>query len=165
MNRQAVVADAGPLIALSKLNRLELLDGFFNEVLIPEAVASECTVDSSREDAQRIQEAIDRNPFRVVSVTDSPQLQTIRRLLDPGEAQALVLAAQRRLPVIIDERKGRLEAARMKIEVIGTGALIVAAKRKGLVKAVRPLLELLVQHGYRLSPQLQTALLKMSGEA
>ncbi len=53
----------------------------------------------------------------------------------------------------------------MKIEVIGTGALIVAAKRKGLVKAVRPLLELLVQHGYRLSPQLQTALLKMSGEA
>ncbi len=40
MNRQAVVADAGPLIALAKLNRLELLDGFFNEVLIPEAVAS-----------------------------------------------------------------------------------------------------------------------------
>ncbi len=79
--------------------------------------------------------------------------------------QAVVADAGPLIALAKLERKGRQEAARMKIEVIGTGALIVAAKRKGLVKAVRPLLELLVQHGYRLSPQLQTALLKMSGEA
>lgn len=162
--QQAVVVDAGPLIALAKLNRMGLLAGFFSEIFIPEAVAAECTVDSSREDARRIREAIDHSPFRVVPVEESPRLRTIGKLLDPGEAQALLLAEQWHLPVLMDERKGRREAIRMGIEVIGTGAIIVAAKRKGLVEEVRPLLELLVQQGYRLSDRLQKALLEMSGE-
>ena len=162
--RRAVVADAGPLIALAKLERMGLLADFFSEVLIPETVAAECRVDSSRVDALRILEALGQPPFRVVSLAESPRLQTYAKLLDPGEAQALLLAEQHRLPVLIDERKGRREAGRMGIEVIGTGALLVAAKRKGVVDEVRPLLESPVCQGYRLSERLQKALLTISGE-
>jgi predicted nucleic acid-binding protein len=64
----------------------------------------------------------------------------------------------------MDEHKGRREAGRMGIEIIGTGAVIVAAKRKGLIEEVRPLLDLLVQQGYRLSGRLRKALLEMRGE-
>jgi len=163
-DRRAVVADAGPLIALAKLERMGLLADFFSEVLIPEAVATECTVDASRVDARRIFEALEQPPFRVVSVAESPRLRTYAKFLDPGEAQALLLAEQYRLPVLMDERKGRREAGRMGVEVIGTGAVLVAAKRKGVVDEVRPLLESLVRQGYRLSERLQKALLEMSGE-
>ena len=163
--RQAVVADAGPLIALAKLNRLGLLADLFREILVPEAVAAECTVDSSRVDARRIREVADRSPFRVVSVEESPRLRTYRKLLDPGEAQALLLAEQWQAPVLMDERKGRREAGRIGVEVFGTGALLVVAKRNGLIEEVRPLLNLLVRQGYRLSDRLQKALLEMSGEA
>ncbi len=164
MTERAVVADAGPLIALAKLNRLDLVASFFNEVLIPEHVAEECIRDLSRMDARRIRDAIEENTFRIVSVEDSPGLRTIRKLLDPGEAQVLLFVAQSRLPVLMDERKGRREAQRMGIEVIGTGVLLVAAKQRGLVEEIKPLLESLVRHGYRISGRLQKALLEMGDE-
>ncbi len=151
---KAIVADAGPLIALAKLDRLELLSAFFNEILIPEAVVAECTVDASRIDAQRIQRAIEHGLLRILAVEESPVLLSISRFLDLGEAQALLHAAMQHLPVLMDERKGRREAARMGIEVIGTGTLIVAAKRRGLIEEVAPLLDELVERGYRLSPGL-----------
>jgi predicted nucleic acid-binding protein len=159
------VVDAGPLIAMAKLNRLVLFSGLFKEVIVPQAVVAECTVDLSHLDAQRIREAIGHGPFVVVSVEESPRLQTYRQLLDPGEAHVLLLAEQRQLPVLMDERRGRREARRVGIELIGTGALLVAAKRKGLVAEVRPLLDALVHQGYRLSKGLQQSLLEMSGES
>ncbi|MFB6259283.1 MAG: DUF3368 domain-containing protein [Thiohalorhabdaceae bacterium] len=64
----------------------------------------------------------------------------------------------------MDGRRGRLEARRLGVEVIGTGAVLVAAKHKGLVNEVRPLLGSLTQNGYRLSESLRQALLEKSGE-
>ena len=40
-----VVSDTTPLISLLKINRLDLLEKLFGEVLIPEAVFNELTVD------------------------------------------------------------------------------------------------------------------------
>lgn len=165
MDEPLIVADAGPLIALAKLNRLDLPSSFFREIIVPAAVAAEWTSDPSRADARRIQAAISGGPFRVVTVPESPRLRAIGRALDAGEAQALVLAEQLGAPVLMDERKGRIESRRRGIRVIGTGALLVAAKRKGLVDEVAPLLAALVESGYRISDRLQRALLELSGEA
>ncbi|GAB6044071.1 hypothetical protein JCM17961_47550 [Endothiovibrio diazotrophicus] len=65
---------------------------------------------------------------------------------------------------LIDEQKGRREARRLRIEIVGTGALLVAAKRRGIVADVAPLLERMVQDGYRLSVRLCQALLEPCGE-
>lgn len=40
-----VVSDTTPLISLLKINQLDLLEKLFGEVLIPEAVFNELTVD------------------------------------------------------------------------------------------------------------------------
>jgi predicted nucleic acid-binding protein len=165
LDEPVIIADAGPLIALAKLDRLDLLSVFFQEILVPEAVAKECLTDPSRKDTQRFQETIGHDAFRVVKVSESGRLRAIRRLLDPGEAQALVLAEKLRAPVLMDERRGRIESQRMGVRVIGTGALLVAAKRRGLLAEIGPLLAFLVQNGYRISDRLQLALLEMSGEA
>ena len=49
-----IVSDASPLIALAKLNRLELLLSVFQEVHIPNSVYLETTASITREDTQRI---------------------------------------------------------------------------------------------------------------
>lgn len=43
-----VVSDTTPLISLSKINRLDLLEKLFGEVLIPQAVFNELTVDEAK---------------------------------------------------------------------------------------------------------------------
>ena len=53
----------------------------------------------------------------------------------------------------------------MGIEMIGTGALILTAKRKGLFDEIAPLLDSLIDQGYRLSPELLRVLLQRSGES
>jgi predicted nucleic acid-binding protein len=107
------------LIALAKLERLDLPTALFTEVLVPEAVAEECTGPRQRTDARAIGEALDRDSsYRRVALEGSRRLSAMGRLLDPGEAQALVLAQNRRLPVLMDERRGRLEAGRIGVEVL-----------------------------------------------
>ena len=54
MAEPLIVADAGLLMALARLDRLDLPSLFFREIMIPEAVAAECTTNESRTDTQRI---------------------------------------------------------------------------------------------------------------
>ena len=103
--------------------------------------------------------------FEHLPATESPKLNLLTRLLDPGEAQVLLAAKERGLVALIDERKGRREARRLGVEIVGTGAILVAAKRHGLITAVAPLLERIIQDGYRLSERLRRALLEQCGEA
>ena len=55
---KVVVADAGPLIALGRLDRLVLLGGVFEQVQVPRAVLAECLARPELEDAQRIMAAV-----------------------------------------------------------------------------------------------------------
>ena len=52
MNQSIIVADASPLIALAKLDRLDLLNALFSTLHVPDTVYTEVTVDQSRSDAR-----------------------------------------------------------------------------------------------------------------
>ncbi len=52
--KPVVVADAGPLIALAKLQQLDLLLNLFSEVHLPNAVFVEVTRNQTRSDARSI---------------------------------------------------------------------------------------------------------------
>nr|WP_296063477.1 hypothetical protein [uncultured Mediterraneibacter sp.] len=52
-----VVSDTTPLISLLKINRLDLLQELFGEVLIPQAVFDELTADEVRECIAGLQSA------------------------------------------------------------------------------------------------------------
>ncbi|MBI4871909.1 MAG: DUF3368 domain-containing protein [Candidatus Riflebacteria bacterium] len=77
-----------------------------------------------------------------------------------------MLAKQVRAPLLLmDERLGRRTAARLNLAVIGTAGILVLAKRRGLVEAVRPLLESLrSHHGFRLSGTLAQEILQSVDE-
>lgn len=65
----------------------------------------------------------------------------------------------------MDERKGRRVASLIyRLPVIGTGGLLVAAKQRGLIGAVRPMLEQMQAGGYHLGSALVAECLRRAGE-
>lgn len=146
------VADAGPLIARSWLDRLDLLDALFDEVLIPRAEARE--VLSAREgtrglDGLRAAIGVGRLPVRQVGqrLVDATRPGALHR----GEVEVIALAlAFPEHMALLDDRQARREASARGLRVVGTIGLLYAARQQGLVSAVHPLLVELRRLGYRL---------------
>jgi len=129
---RAAVADAGPLIALARIGRWSLLPDVLGKVLVPEAVVSECVRDRSQPGAMAIQHALDNGLPVARRVERAPEWAALAQLLDLGEAEALTLAVAENLPVLMDERRGRGVALHLGVPVLGTGAVLIAAKQAGL---------------------------------
>jgi hypothetical protein len=90
--------------------------------------------------------------------------------LDAGEASVLSAAVATRAVVIIDERAARLlierdpEVRARLGSVTGSLGLILLAKRRGVIQAVRPVLDELIAQGFRISADLYRDVLVQAGE-
>jgi predicted nucleic acid-binding protein len=166
-SKSIIVSDATSLIVLDKLRALDLLCKLFEQVLVPQVVLAEVTVDSS-DFADR---ARSFTCLESIDVQASSRLSSLMLLLDEGEANAIEAAARRELPLIIDERKGRRIAQQMGIRVIGFAGLLIQARRRKILDrtAALGLLDRSMENGMRLSESLYlqvTAVLKAdSGES
>jgi uncharacterized protein len=163
--KAASVADTSPLIGLARVDLLLLLPQLFKTVYVPEAVIAEATKDLPRPGATTIQQALQDGLLVTRRVDQTHELQKLTAVLDEGEAEALMLAQHLRLPVLMDEHRGRSVAKALGITVIGTGAVLIAAKKASLILTVAPYLDRLKQCGYRLSNDLVTTILQRCGEA
>ena len=86
-------------------------------------------------------------------------------VLDPGEAEAILLAEEVNCRfLLIDERKGRAIANRRGVPVVGIAGVLLAAKKRGLIDAVMPILKNLEQAGYRISAGLTKEIARLAGE-
>ena len=86
--------------------------------------------------------------------------------LDRGEAEAIVLALELGADeLLIDERLGRREASQRGLSLIALLGVLLVAKRRGLVVAIRSVIDdLIVQAGFRVSNQLYAKVLIAVGE-
>lgn len=160
-----IIADAGPLIGLAKVGHLSLLEQLYQTVLIPPTVYTELRPDSDYQGVSTLKAALDNGWLEVSAVPPAELLLPLQQILDPGEAEAIALAQHNTgTSLIIDERRGRRVAIQREIKIIGTGAVLLAAKQRGFIETVREPLLALVEVGYRLSPQLRERLLVMAGE-
>lgn len=161
---EIVVADAGPLIAFGRLRRIELLAGVFEKIVVPRAVFEETQFHPDLPDARAIVSARESRLFVVEN--SSPDLGSLPpdAELGEGEAAAIALAAERGHGVLIDEKLGRAVAEGLKLKVIGTVGVLLIARRRNLIPAVKPLLEDLRTAGHRLSEELIREALRRSGE-
>jgi predicted nucleic acid-binding protein len=64
----------------------------------------------------------------------------------------------------MDERLGRAAGRRLGLSVTGSAGVLITAKERGLVSAVRPLLDGIRQRGYWLSDELVDAAARLAHE-
>jgi predicted nucleic acid-binding protein len=86
--------------------------------------------------------------------------------LDHGEAAVIHTARQRGISnVLIDERKGRRVAELVYgLSVKGSAAILLEAKRRGLLVSVKLAIESMQSGGYFLGPKLIAECLRRAGE-
>jgi predicted nucleic acid-binding protein len=148
-----VVTNSGPLIALSSVGQLDVLLHLYTEVLVPEAVWREVTTAGEGRPGSR--ELTESSWITRVSLAPPPD-RLLTEELGMGEAEAIALTIQRngRLLLIDDRRARRVAELAYGLRVKGVAGILVAAKQKGFITEVRPLLELMRVRGYYLSPRL-----------
>lgn len=160
-----VIADTGPLIGLARIGRLDLLHALYGTVFLPPAVLFELRLEDGRPGASRLREALGQGRLLVENLQPSPDLERLRLLLDPGEAEAILVGLQSRCRfLLIDVRKGRRVARHWGLPVVGLGGLLLAAKQKGQVDRLAPVLDDLGRAGYRLSAALVEGILRRAEE-
>jgi uncharacterized protein len=158
-----IVSDASPLIVIAKSDLLSVLNGLVEEVIIPQSVYAECTINPALPGAQAVRAAVEAGH---IQVRPDPALTSgdIEEGLDAGELAAINLAMTLQCPVLMDERLGRMAAQRRGLSVIGSAGLLLEAKQRGLIPAVAPILDQWRQAGYFLSATVVEAVLKRAGE-
>lgn len=169
-----VIADAGSLIALARLDALQLLAGLYGQVQVPQTVWQEATAGGVFADSTRIVAARTAGTLLVVADTSldfesSSNTLAALALLDAGEraaiAQALRLRTQGRLSLLVlDDAAARATAQRQQLPLIGTVGILLRCKERGLIDAVAPLLRALQDNAYFVSPQLVCTALMLAHE-
>jgi predicted nucleic acid-binding protein len=96
-----------------------------------------------------------------LTVQSPSDVEAVARLrgasgLDTGEAEAIVLAGELGVDLIVDEYQGRQIAQARGIPIIGTVGLVVQAARGGVIAVpeVEPLLRRMVRANFRISERL-----------
>ena len=156
-----IVSDASPVTSLIQVGQLELLNAVFGQVVVPRAVYNElCKVPGQ-------QTIIDQQNWLFIDhAKDLKHVKTLENELDAGEAEAIVLALEMRADyLVIDEFKGRNKAEEIGLKIIGSLGMVLQAKQKGLISAVKPLIDDLIQKAeFRVHPALYQQVLNIAGE-
>jgi predicted nucleic acid-binding protein len=156
------VADASSLIVLGKIGQTPLLRLAGDPVFVPRAVEQESLAGGPADPAVKALSA--SNWLVVVDVgAIDPAIGQFR--VGAGEAEVLSWAlTQTGTEAVIDDRAARRCAVALGAPWRGCVALVLSAKRHGLLSAARPVLEQLRQAGFHLSERTMNQALKLVGE-
>jgi len=125
----------------------------FGELIVPPSVIREILASAPE-------------PWIVERALTQPVVPLVLRAnLGAGQSEALSLAmeigAER---LLVDERAARRVAGTLGLRVVGTLGVLLAAKRKGLIVELRPLLDQLLHQGFWIAPRLVKQALITAGE-
>jgi len=154
-----VVCNSGPLIILSKLGLLELLQKIFGEIHIPNQVVAELS--------QSLYSPIQLNKkWITVHKLENDLDLLLKNNLDSGEAEVISLGLELKADkLIIDERKGRKIAETVfHFSVIGTCGILIIAKKYKYISDIKPYLLSMKDNGYYISDEIQNLTLRAANE-
>jgi predicted nucleic acid-binding protein len=157
-----VVSNSSPIIVLASIDHINLLKQLYETVTIPNAVFQEIT----KYNLPGSKEVTSLDWFKRVSIKDRVKISTLEMELDRGEAEAIILSLELKADLLlIDERKGKLVADKFSIENIGVLGILIEAKYKKVIPAVKALLDdLLLKAGFWLDKRLYDFVLEKAGE-
>jgi len=129
----------------------------FDEVLIPKGVQKELFAKESEFFSSL-------KILRVDKPKNANLVKALRLIVDEGEAEAIALSMELKLPLLIDDLKGRKLAEKLGLRFIGSLGLLKVAKKKGIIKEVKPFVQKFVEEGYYLDEKLIRRFLESVGE-
>ena len=145
---KVIISDTSCLIALSKIEKLDLLKELYQRVIITDEIYHEF--------GESIPDWIE-----ITKIKNKRKQKEIEQRLDKGEASAIALALEiDNASLIIDEVKGRKIARSFNIDIIGTIGIILLADKKGLITDVVSTIQRLVNKGFRLSDKLMNKIIE-----
>jgi len=127
------VSNAGPLIHLAKIGRLNLLKEIFHEIIIPRTVKVE-VIDKGKEKGKP--DAFLIGNIDWIKVVDDPSDadQLAEKVgIHRGEACAILLAKSLKVPVLLDDSDARKFALGLGLEVVGSVGIIIRGVKLGLI--------------------------------
>ncbi len=152
MPSSPTIVDSSCLIGLEAVGCLTVLESLYGTVLVPAAVAAEWRSPVL--------------PWMVVQAAQNQALvQSLRMDIGPGEAEAIALAIEARAArTVLDDKKARRIARGLGVTVTGTLGVLLRAKQRRIIPALRPVLDALQGVGFRVSDSLRERALRQAGE-
>lgn len=156
------VINASPIISLTKIDRIHLLNELCDEIVIPQGVADEISLGGYADSAVNWLQQAGQAFIQAVPTID-PRVAN----WDLGLGESHVLSWVIHHPgyeAIIDDLAARKSAKILQVPVRGTLAVIVLAKQMGYISSAKQDLESLIQVGLRVSPAVLAQALALVGE-
>lgn len=162
MQIEKVVINASPFILLCKSGLVELLPQLFTEIWIPESVSEEI-IDGGDIATDKFYDYEDK--WLIICAANIVEEVLVWNLGD-GETEVLSFAFSNKAThtALIDDRAARKCAETLKIKTLGTGGILVLAKKRGLIKNASSELEKLRKAGLWISNEIVEVILKQAGE-
>lgn len=156
---ERIVVNTGPIIALGRVDALDLISRLPLRFVAPAQVADEIAL------GVRLGHPVTMPTWVEVAALSAPLSQVSISTLDEGEAAVIQLALELRIArVCIDEWRGRRAATAAGLKITGSLGLLGRAKNLGLIPAVRPWIDKMQAVGIHYHPELLAKFLAAIGE-
>jgi predicted nucleic acid-binding protein len=150
--QRVIITDTSCIIQLDLVGELELLNKIYSNVTVTPEIAGEYDKPLP-------------SWFEIVEPQNRKYQQILENSLDRGEASAIALAVEEEdALLIIDDLKGRKLAGELRINIIGTLGIIADAKLQGHLASVKKCIEDFKRTVFRISDELEEAILRKAGE-
>jgi predicted nucleic acid-binding protein len=157
------VSNAGPLIFLAKLDRLNLLQDSGEVIYLPAAVMVE--IQAKSDAASFAIEQASKTWLQVRQVEQRGEVELLLADMDLGEAEVIVLARETHASrVLLDDLDARRFARRIGLAPVGTLGLLLSARLKGEIQSLDAEIVRLQELGFWVSDDLREEVLKAAGE-
>lgn len=159
-----VIVNSTPLIALSNIGKINLLQQLYHEIYIPQAVYNEVT--EKNDDAGRALEK-SLSWINVIKVKHPENYAMYKAKIHAGEVEVMILAQEEPKAdlLIIDDNAAKKTAKFLGLKVTGTMGVLLKAKQSGIINNVSSLLEALKSNGFYISDNVVQMVLKQAGES
>lgn len=156
-----LIANSSPLILLSKIGQLPFLKLTGDRVFIPQAVWDEVT---NYPDPKAVPD-LSKFPWIQIDPAQEIPHEVLAWNLGKGESAVIALGIKKgSSELIIDDLDARSCARSLGLQVRGTLGLVLLARKKGLITAVRPTIDELIHSGMYLDKGIIDQILRIAGE-
>jgi len=131
-----IVSNTGPLISLEKLSQgYDFIRRLYDKVVITPVVLEEVAAGQFATPGEYLQHFGISDLIEVRTVSQPRELPEAERL-HKGETQAIQLALELQLPLLIEETVGRRVAQSLGIQISGIAGQILKAFRQGSISVI-----------------------------